>query len=96
VTATGAVNVFVSDFSTLEIVPNRIQQVEGTSTAVTCYIIDPSMLRLSFLQGYRVEPLSKNGLYDRRVMSVDWSLKVLNEKAQGAVFNVDQTADVTA
>lgn len=103
VTATGAVNVFVSDFSTLEIVSNRLQLPDEddvttpvNSDAVVVYIIDPSMLRLSFLSGYRVEPLAKTGLSDKRQMCVDWSLKVLNSNAQGAVFNVDQTAPVTA
>jgi len=95
VTATGAVNVFVSDFSTLEMVPNRIQPAEATGVS-NLYILDPSMLRLSFLHGYRVEPQAKTGLADKRQMCVDWSLKVLNEKAQGAVFNIDETAPVTA
>lgn len=96
VTATGAVNVFVSDFGTVELVSNRLQQVEGTATAVSCYILDPTMLRLSYLSGYRTEPLAKTGLADTRQMCVDWSLKVLNEEAQGGIFNVDQTAPVTA
>ena len=96
VTATGAVNVFVSDFSTLEIVSNRKQQVEGTDTAVSVYLLDPSMLRLSFLEGWNVKPLSKTGLSDKRQMSVDWTLKVLNPKAQGGIFNIDQTAPVVA
>ena len=96
VTATGAVNVFVSDFATLEIVSNRKQQVEDTATAVSVFILDPSMLRLSYLQGYQTKPLSKTGLADKRQMSVDWTLKVLNPNAQGGIFNVDQTAPVTA
>jgi hypothetical protein len=96
VTATGAVNVFVSDFSTLEIVANRKQQVEDIATAVSVFILDPSMLRLSFLQGWQVKPLAKTGLADKRQMSVDWTLKVLNPLSQGGVFNVDQTAPVTA
>ena len=97
VTATGAVNVFVSDFSILEIVANRIQQPDTDATdEVSVYILDPSMLRLSFLSGYRVEPLAKSGTSDRRQMLVDWTLKVLNQKAQGGVFGVDQAAAVTA
>ena len=95
VTATGAVNVFVSDFATLEIVSNRKQQPEDVN-AVSVFILDPSMLRLSYLQGYQTKPLSKTGLADKRQMSVDWTLKVLNPDAQGMVANVDQTAPVVS
>lgn len=93
-TATGAVNVFVSDFATLQIEPNRLMLAEAADVS-NVYILDPSMLRLSYLTGYRVEPLAKNGTADTRLMCVDWSLKVLNEKAQGAIFNIDETALVT-
>ncbi len=96
VTATGAVNVFVSDDATLELVGNRLQQPEGTATSVSVFLLDPSMLRLSFLQGYQVAPLAKTGTADERLMSVDYTLKVLNHNAQGLIANVDQTADVLA
>jgi hypothetical protein len=96
VTATGAVNVFVSDFSTLEIVSNRKQQVEDGPNAVSVYLLDPGMLRLSFLSGWQVKPLAKNGLADRRQMSVDWTLKVLNPSAQGMIANVDQNTAAVA
>lgn len=95
-TALGSVNVFVSDFGvTLDFVPNRIQQPESDDSYNT-YIIDPMYVRLSFLEGYRVEPLAKTGLSDKRMMKVDWSLKVLTEKAQGCIFHVDPTVAVTA
>lgn len=96
VTATGAVNVFVSDDATLELVGNRLQQPEGTATSVSVFLLDPSMLRLSYLQGYQVAPLAKTGTADERLMSVDYTLKVLNHNAQGLIANVDQTADVLA
>ncbi len=92
VTATGAVNVFVADFGTVELVSNRLQQVEGTATEVNVFILDPTMLRISYLHGYRVEPLAKQGLSDSRQMAVDWTLAVLNEEAQGIVAGIDQNA----
>jgi hypothetical protein len=96
VTATGSVNVFVSDFGTVEITPNRLQQPEGTATSVNVFILDPTMLRLSYLEGYRTEPLAKTGLADTRQMCVDYCIKVLNEDAQAIIASVDQTAPVTA
>ena len=95
VTATGAVNVFVSDWGTVELVGNRLQQPEGAATEVNAFVMDPSMLRLSYLTGYRTEPLAKTGLSDQRQIIVDWSLKVLNENAQAIIAGIDQTAPVT-
>ncbi len=93
VTATGAVNVFVSDFGVVEIEANRLQQLEDTTTA-NVFILDPAMLRLSYLDGYRTEPLAKQGLADTRQICVDWTLKVLNEEAQALIADIDTTAAV--
>lgn len=94
VTATGAVNVFVSNFGTLTLVSNRLQQTTSTDVS-DVFILDPSYLRLSYLHGYRVEPLAKTGLFDQRQMCVDWSLKVLNDEAQALIGDIDETAAVT-
>lgn len=92
-TAKGAVDVFLSDFSILALVANRLQQiVEADNT--NFYIIDPEMVRQGILKGYNVEPLGKEGLADRRQMSVDWTLKVLTEKAHGVVADVNAALPV--
>lgn len=94
-TALGAVNVFVSDFATLTFVPNRLQQTYDDDTAVTplvaadVFIIDPMYCRLSYLEGYRTEPLAKTGLSDKRQMCVDWTFKMLTEKGCGMILAAD-------
>ena len=93
-TALGSVNVFVTDFGTLELVDNRLQQLE--SGGANAYIIDPAFLALCYLHGYRVEPLAKTGLSDRRQMAVDWTLIVNNEKAHGVIADIDPALAVTA
>ena len=97
-TAIGTTAVFMSDFGvTLELVSNRLQQthVDSVATQVAdVFIMDPGMLRISFLAGYRVDPLAKTGLADKRLMRVDWTLKVLNERAQGLIADIDPTVDV--
>ena len=95
-TALGYVNVFVTDFGTLSLVPNRLQQKTGTADAASVFILDPAYLEMCFLNGYQTEELSKTGLSDKRLMSVDWTLKVLNEKAQGIIADVDPTVTVVA
>ena len=90
-TAKGSVNVFVTDFGvTLDLIPNRLQQdtAAGVSTA---FLIDPSKLELSFLSGYRSERLSKKGLSEQWLMSVDWTLVVHAEEAHGMIPDIDNT-----
>ncbi len=98
-TAKGAVNVFLTDFDVvLEMIPNRLYvPVVATpgSRNVNVGLIDPGMVRQAFLHGYRVEPLSKTGLADRRQMAVDYGLKVLNEAAHGVIADIDDELAVT-
>lgn len=87
--AKGSVNVFVTDFGvTLELVANRLQQTVAANNA-SLFVLDPEYLELSYLQGYVTEPLAKTGTADTRLMSVDWTLKVLSEKAQGVVADIN-------
>jgi Family of unknown function (DUF5309) len=98
-TAMGAVNVFVTDFGTLQIRANRLQPVHkdsGTTDVYDVFILDPSYLALSYLDGYRTEDLAKIGLANNRQMSVDWSLKVFNEKSQAIIGDINPATAMTA
>lgn len=88
--AKGSVNVMLTDFGvTMDFVPNRLQQLENTDAQANLYILDPQYLELKYLHRYMVEPLAKAGLADKRLMSVDWTLAVLNEEAHGLIADVD-------
>ena len=98
-TAKGAVNVFVTDFGvTLSMVPNRLQPEVGAagSKVSNALIADFEYLRVATLRGYQVEPLAKKGLAEKRQMSVDQTLVVCNEEALAAIYDIDETLDVTA
>lgn len=95
--ALGSVNVFVTDFGTLTMVPNRLQQTyTATTTAADVFILDPEYLSLCYLKGYRTDTLAKTGLAENRQMSVDWTLIVNTEKAHGIIANIDTSTAVTA
>lgn len=95
-TAYGSVNVFVTDFGqTVEMRDNRLQAVDATAVS-SMYMLDPTHIKQSLLRGYTTEPLGKTGLSDKRLMSVQYSLKVLNEKSQGAIFDIDEALAVVA
>lgn len=99
-TALGSVKVFVTDFGTLELTDNRLQQTykayDTTTDVANVFILDPEYLALSYLHGYRTEPLAKQGLSDRRMMAVDWTLVVKSEVAQGVIADVDPSQAMTA
>lgn len=87
-TAKGAIDVFVSDFAVLELIASRTMQlVEADNSNV--YLVDPEFVRQGLLHGYKVEPLAKTGLAEKRQMIVDWTLKVLTEKAHAVVADVN-------
>jgi hypothetical protein len=98
-TALGSVNVFVSDFGTVELIPNRLMPItnSGSGTENTeLFVLDPMYLSISFLQGYMTEPLAKTGTADNRMMTVDWTLCVKNEKAQAIIADIDYKNAVTS
>lgn len=99
-TALGTVDVFVHDFGVLKLHPNRLQLLEddgsGGAKVANAYILDPSYLSQAILRGYRTEPLAKTGLADKRLMSVDWTLVVNTELAQGVICSIDPSAAVVA
>lgn len=99
VTALGTVNVFVTDFGSIRAVPNRLQQTyvdSGSTQVATVYILDPQYLALTYLKGYQTDELAKTGLSEKRMMSVDWSLKVHTEKAHGCIFGINPASAMTA
>ena len=95
-TAYGSVNVFVTDFGqTIKLRDNRLQQADAADVS-SMYFLDPMHLKESFLRGYQTEMLAKTGLSEKRLMSVQYSMLVLNEKSQGAILAIDETAAVVA
>lgn len=98
-TAKGSVNVFVTDFGTLTLVPNRLQQTYldsgGVNSAADVFILDPEYVSLCYLYGYRTDTLAKTGLAENRQMSVDWTLVVNTEKAHAIIGDINPDAAMT-
>lgn len=97
--AIAAINVYVSDFATLKLVPNRLQQYHNDGSAATCadvFIIDPEYVSLDYLQGVQTKMLARTGTAENRQMTVDWTLTVGTEKAHGAIFDINASTAMTA
>lgn len=92
--AQGSVDLFISDYGALELVPNRLQPAFDTDNDIA-FILDFSFLEISFLHGYNTVPLAKDALSEDRFMFADWGLRVKNWDALGAVYDVEPTTAMT-
>ena len=90
VSVVGAVDVYVSDFTVLDVVPNRFQRERDF------WILDTEYWEISYLDGYKTETIAKIGDAERRHILVDWCLSSHNEAASGVVADVDETVAMTA
>jgi hypothetical protein len=82
-TITSAVDIYVSDFGTLQVVPSRFTRTRDL------YIIDPSMARICYLQKAKQTPLARTGHAERRLIAVEFGLQVDTELAHGVVADID-------
>ncbi len=93
--AQGSIDLFITDYAALMLVPNRLQPPFDTDNDAV-FILDFAFLEISFLEGYTTKPLAKTSLSDNRIMEVDWTLIVKNWEALGGIFDVDPAAAMTA
>ena len=74
-----AIDVYVSDFGTLKIVPNRFQR------ARTAFILEMEKWKIAYLRPFQTEDLAKTGDSDAKHLIVEYTLESCNEAAGGAV-----------
>ncbi len=94
-TAVGYIDVFKSDFNALELVANRLQPVTAAATS-TLGLFNFEFIKLGYLKPLYMKTLATTGLAENRAMCVDWCTMVLNEKAEGAIFDIDEAVPMTA
>lgn len=78
----GAADVYVSDFGTINIVPNRFQRARDA------FIVDPEYASLAILRPIQQTELAKTGDAEKRLMLVEYGLKVSNQAAHGIVADL--------
>jgi DNA-binding beta-propeller fold protein YncE len=81
---TAAIDVYDSDFGELSVVPNRFQQTTASAN-YSVYVLDPEYASLSFLETPRQTELAVTGHAKRRMVHCEYTLKVSNQKAHGAI-----------
>lgn len=90
ISVVGAVDVYVSDFTVIDIVPNRFQRERDV------WVLDNEFWEVTYLDGYKTETISKIGDAERRHILVDWGLKSDNEAASGHYADIDETTPMVA
>lgn len=85
-TIIGAADIYVSDFGNLSIVPNRFMRQRDA------FVLDPNGYSYDFLRPFFTEPMAKTGDAEKRLLLVEWTLKVNNEAMHGIVADLFTSA----
>ncbi len=78
----GAVDVYVGDFGTYAIVPNRFQRHRDA------WLLSFDYLQFAYLRNFMQVPLAKTGDAEKRMLICEWAVKVLHEGACGLVADL--------
>lgn len=76
-------DVYVSDFGTLRVIPNRFQRERDA------WVLDPSLISFRYLRSFKVEKLAKTGDAEKRQMIVEWTLRVNQEAGLGLAADLN-------
>jgi len=81
-TIVAGADIYVSDFGELQFVPDRFASTRDA------LVVDPEFWEVGIGRALQVEPLAKNGLSDRRMMSAEVALICRNQAASGVVADI--------
>ena len=87
-TIMGAADVYLSDFGTLSVVPDRFMTASTSPSAEQALVLDPSMAAIATLRPFQSNLLAKSGDSEKHQMLVEYTLQVSNEKAHGIVADL--------
>ena len=76
-TLVGAVDLYVSDFGNVAVIANRFQRERDA------FVLDPDYAKIVVLRPYQQIELAKTGDADKRMLLVEYGLKILAENAHG-------------
>lgn len=85
-TIQGAADVYISDFGSISVVPNRFQRDR------TAFVLDPEYASVQFLRDFEVIDIARTGDSEKKEIIVEYGLQVSNEAAHGCIADIDVTA----
>ena len=82
----GAADVYVSDFGSIQIVPNRFQRDRSA------FVLDPEYASVAYLRDFEVVDLARVGDSEQKLLQCEYGLEISNEAAHGVIADIDVTA----
>jgi hypothetical protein len=84
-TIIGAADVYMSDFGTMSVVPNRFMRARDA------LVLDPEYAAVAYLRPFQTNELAKAGDSDKTQLLVECTLEVKNEAAHGLIADLDMS-----
>ena len=84
-TIIGAADVYLSDFGSISVVPNRFQRARDA------FILDPEYAAVAYLRPFATNELAKAGDSDKTQILAELTLEMRNEAAHGLVADLDMS-----
>ena len=82
-TIIGAADVYMSDFGTMSVVPNRFMRTRDA------LVLDPEYAALAYLRPFQTNDLAKTGDSENTQLLAEVTLEVKNEAAHGGIFDLN-------
>ena len=86
-TIIGAADVYLSDFGTISVVPNRFMNATNACDE-TAFVLDPEMAAVAYLRPFQTVELAKVGDSEKTQLIAELTLEVKNEAAHGIVADL--------
>jgi hypothetical protein len=78
----GTADVYLSEFGKVSMIANRFQRSRDV------FVIDPEYAGVAYLRGYQTKKLAVTGDSERRMILVEFGLKVKNQAAHGIIADL--------
>ena len=87
-TIVGAADVYLSDFGTLSVVPNRFMSADADDDGEVAFVLDPEYASIAYLRPFATNELAKTGDSEKTQLLVEYTLEVKNESAHGIIADI--------
>jgi len=86
-TIIGAADVYMSDFGTMSVVPNRFMNSTNAGNE-TAFVVDPDMAAVAYLRPFETIELAKTGDSEKTQLLAELTLEVKNQAAHGIIADL--------
>jgi hypothetical protein len=87
-TIIGAADIYLSDFGTLSVVPNRFMTADAGDSGEVAFVLDPEYAAVAYLRPFQTNELAKSGDADVTQLLVEYTLEVRNQAAHAIIADL--------